>query len=154
MQPSTETRYYGTKRNSVFGVVLVLAILVVLAVVFVEIAAVAAICALLVVWILIYNGTQAFLRLSKGPKAYAVDATGVWRGRGGGLKPLFEWKDLTSWQGFSTSADSAVSGTCEFRAAGRRVLISSEDVARPSTADFALQVLRFVPFPPEDRSSR
>lgn len=151
MQPATDTRFHGTKRNAVFGVVLALVILATLAVVFVEIVAVVAVCAMLFVWVLIYNVSQAFLRAKRGPVSYAVDEVGLWRGRGSHMKLLFKWNELTQWHGFQPGVGGAVEGHCEFRVAKGRVLVSHEDVYEPSAADFDAAVRRFAPAHVEER---
>lgn len=151
MQPATETRFHGSKRNAVFGVVLVLVILATMAVVFVEIIAVVAVCALLFVWVLIYNISQAVLRARRGPVSYAVDEAGLWRGRGSRMKLLFQWSDLSQWHGFQRGVGGAVGGHFEFRLAKGRVLVSHEDVCEPSAADFEAEIRRYAPAPLEER---
>lgn len=151
MHPATDTRFHGTRRNAVFGVVLVLAILATLAVVFVEIIAVVAVCALLFVWVLVYNIAQAVLRSTRGPVSYAVDEAGLWRGRGNHMKLLFKWSDLTQWHGFQPGVGGTVGGHCEFRLAKGRVLVSHEDVYEPSAADFDAAVRRYAPALLEER---
>lgn len=152
MQPATETRFHGSKRNAVFGVVLVLVILATLAVVFVEIIAVVAVCALLFVWVLIYNIGQAVLRARRGPVSYAADEQGLWRGRGSHMKLLFQWNELTQWHGFQPGVGGTVGGHCEFRIAKGRVLVSHEDVYEPSAAAFEAEVRRFAPAQIESRA--
>ena len=154
MQPATDERFYESTRSSVFSFILVLATLSAIAVFFADILAVVAVSAILISWIVVYNGTLMLLRLAHGPRAYAVDQVGIWRGRGKRMKLLFEWRTLECWYQRSVGKNDTLLTVCTFHYSGKKHTISPDSVSAPSVAEFEAQVARFAPLPPSARELR